>query len=184
MWGLGFYNWVKQLYIMHFCRPHAVKERQKMKKRRGDGAWGGQWVWKQDWVRLIVASRGKPLSSPNIIIRFSIRLQPSDSVHRQCCCLYFPFLLHQVQRFLQFNLATRPQGGFTYCLDPKTNHKPRKYRGLVRLGSGWRLGGLHAYCCLSDYTMIVACCVLLGCVYTVVQAHLRGLQCSSLSKFK
>lgn len=80
---------------MPLCQPHAVKVRQKMKKRRGDGE---RWVRKQDWVRLIVACRGKPLSSPNIIIRFSIRLQPSDSEYRQCCCFSFPFLPHQVQR--------------------------------------------------------------------------------------
>lgn len=169
------------VYHASFCRPHAVKVKQKKKKRMG--GWGrGEGAQKQDWVRLIVACRGQPLSSPNIIFRFSIRLQPSDSECRQCC--YFYYSCTRCNMFLQFNLAARPQGGFTYCLDPRTNHKPNKYQGLCCLGSGWRLRGLDVHCCLSDYTMITTRCVLLCYVYTSVQGHLGDLQCSSLSKFK
>lgn len=49
------------------------------KRKDGDvGKCGGSDGGGTDRVRLIVAWRGQPLSSANIIIRFSIRLQPSD----------------------------------------------------------------------------------------------------------
>lgn len=128
-------------------------------------------------MRRIVARRRQPLSSPNIIIRFSIRLQPSYSVaaslFRSCCT--------RCNMFLQFNLATRPQGGFTYCLDPRTNHKPSECQGLRCRRSGWRLRGpLDVHCCLSDYKMITTRCVLVCCAYTTVPGHSGDSQCSSL----
>ena len=117
------------VYHASVYQPHAVKVKQKMKKRRG---WRG--VRKQDWVRLIVACRGQPLSSPNIIIRFSIRLQPSDSECRQRCCSLAGSSCIRCNMFLQFNLATRPRGGFTYCLIPEQIISPANIRGRSALG--------------------------------------------------
>lgn len=91
---------------------------------------GGQWVWKQDWVRLIVACRKQLLSSPNIIIRFSIILQPLYSVAASPLCSCST----RCNMFLQFNLATRPWGGFTYCLDPRTNQSPANIRAWTAVG--------------------------------------------------
>lgn len=86
---------VRRPYIMLlFVSCMLGKWSRRWKKEGGDV---GPWVRKQDWVRLIVACRGQPLSSANIIIRFSIRLQPSDIECRQCCCFSYWPLLHQVQ---------------------------------------------------------------------------------------
>lgn len=143
----------------------------------------GPWVKKQDWVRLIVARRGQPLRSANIIIRFFNKVAAvADIESRQCCCSFYQ--LHQVQHVFTIQSVCKAMRMFTYWLDPKANHKPSKYQGLGCLGSGCSLEGLDLPCCLSDYTMITARCVLLCYVYIVVKEHLRDLLRSWFSKFK
>lgn len=75
-----------------------------------------------DRVRLIVACRGRPLSSANIIIRFSIRLQPSDvecktdfslplsaAGPRSCTrCKMFFFFFHLYYLFIYFFAIQSP----------------------------------------------------------------------------
>lgn len=133
---------------------------------------GGTVGWKWNWVRLIVACRGKPLGSPNIIIRFSIRFQPSGSVYRQCCCLLLPILAAPgAMCFFAIQSGYKAmRKPLLIAWIPEQIISPANIGGwaALRQRGCWRLRDLYVCCCLNDYTMIATHCSLLFCVYAVV----------------
>lgn len=108
MWCRWFCSRVAAVHHAFVCQPHAVMWSSKRWKREGGDV--GLWVRKQDLVRRILACRGQPLRSANIIIRFSVRLHLSNIECRLCCCFSYWFSLHQVQHVFAIQsscMATR-----------------------------------------------------------------------------
>lgn len=108
----------------------------------------------------MVACRGQPLSSANIIIRFSIRLQPSDVECKTAFslplslpdpaaapgarCFFFVFLIFIIF-FIFFCNSIWLQGreeASLYWLDPKTNHAALANARLQGRWLGWGRGGV------------------------------------------
>lgn len=142
----------KQLFVMSVLLPFSRCESEgadrEGKARMRDEA--------QAWVRWIAACRGQTLSSANIVIWCSIRLQLSDTECRQCVSAAPGATLC----FLQFHLAARPTRSHRLLVGSQNKSPAVRYRGMGYLGTGCRLGRLDLPCCLNDYITITTPCVL------------------------
>lgn len=140
VWCRWFCSRVAAVYHAFVCQPHAVMWSSKRWKREGGDV--GLWVRKQDLVRRILACRGQPLSSANIVIRFSVRLHLSNIECRLCCCFSYWFSLHQVQHVFAIQsscMATRKLYSLVISQN-KSWAQQVQFLELGYLGSDFRLG--------------------------------------------
>lgn len=161
--GCWIWEWLSSPFIIAVSPPppgEKVKEQRRGGGRVGwemEGGDEGRWAGKQDWVRLIAACRGQTLSSANIIIRCSIRLQLSDIQGRQCVSPEPGATLC----FLQFHLAARPTRRHRSLAASKQITGPSDVGGRASRGVG---AGPGAWICpvawliTSRFPPPVCCC--------------------------